>query len=79
MITIKDVHKIYNPKKANEFEALKGVSLEIADGELSCADAVMLKKWLLRSGSLTNPSVADLNSDNVINVSDLCILNRKLL
>lgn len=50
-----------------------------ADGELSCADAVMLKKWLLRSGSLTNPSAADLNSDNVINVSDLCILNRKLL
>ena len=34
MITIKDVHKIYNPKKTNEFEALKGVSLEIADGEM---------------------------------------------
>ena len=34
MIKITDVHKIYNPKKANEFEALKGVSLEIADGEM---------------------------------------------
>ncbi len=34
MITIKDIHKIYNPKKANEFEALKGVSLEIKDGEM---------------------------------------------
>ncbi len=34
MITIKDVHKIYNPKKANEVESLKGVSLEIKDGEM---------------------------------------------
>ena len=34
MITLTDVHKIYNPKKTNEFEALKGVSLEIADGEM---------------------------------------------
>lgn len=34
MIVINNVHKIYNPKKANEFEALKGVSLEIKDGEM---------------------------------------------
>lgn len=34
MIIIKDVHKIYNSKKANEFEALKGVSLTIQDGEM---------------------------------------------
>lgn len=34
MITLKNVHKIYNPKKANEFEALKGVSLTIEDGEM---------------------------------------------
>ena len=34
MIQLKDVHKIYNPKKANEFEALKGVSLTIEDGEM---------------------------------------------
>ena len=34
MITLENVHKIYNPRKANEFEALKGVSLTIEDGEM---------------------------------------------
>lgn len=34
MITLENVHKIYNPKKANEFEALKGVSMTIEDGEM---------------------------------------------
>ncbi len=34
MITLTNIHKIYNPKKANEFEALKGVSLTIENGEM---------------------------------------------
>ena len=34
MITLKNITKIYNPKKANEFEALHGVSAEIKDGEM---------------------------------------------
>ena len=34
MIELKNIVKIYNPKKANEFEALHGVSAEIQDGEL---------------------------------------------
>ncbi len=34
MITLRNVTKIYNRKKANEFEALHGISLEIADGEM---------------------------------------------
>ena len=34
MITIKDLTKIYNKGKPNEFEALHGISLEIKDGEL---------------------------------------------
>ena len=34
MISIKNISKIYNPQKANEFEALHGVSCEINDGEL---------------------------------------------
>lgn len=33
MIEIKNLTKKYNPKKPNEFTALKGVSLEIKDGE----------------------------------------------
>ena len=34
MIKLQNVVKIYNPKKANEFTALKGVSTEISDGEM---------------------------------------------
>lgn len=34
MIRISNVHKIYNAKKSNEFEALKGVSLNIKDSEM---------------------------------------------
>ncbi|WP_028510202.1 ABC transporter ATP-binding protein [Ruminococcus sp. NK3A76] len=34
MITLTNIKKIYNPKKANEFEALHGVSAEIKNGEL---------------------------------------------
>ena len=34
MITLRNVTKIYNRKRANEFEALHGISLEIADGEM---------------------------------------------
>ncbi len=35
MITLKDLVKIYNRGKPNEFEALHGISLQIADGELA--------------------------------------------
>ena len=34
MIKLDNIVKVYNPKKANEFEALHGVSAEIQDGEL---------------------------------------------
>ena len=34
MIEIKDLHKTYNYKKSNAYEALKGVSLEVEEGEL---------------------------------------------
>lgn len=35
MIKLDGIVKVYNPKKANEFEALHGVSAEIQDGELA--------------------------------------------
>lgn len=34
MISIHDLHKVYNARKANEFEALKGISMIIEDGEM---------------------------------------------
>ncbi|NLZ45239.1 MAG: ABC transporter ATP-binding protein [Clostridiales bacterium] len=34
MIKLTNIQKIYNPKKANEFEALKGINIEIEEGEM---------------------------------------------
>ena len=34
MVKLKNIVKIYNPEKANEFEALHGISAEIKDGEM---------------------------------------------
>ena len=34
MIEIKDLHKTYNYRKSNAFEALKGVSLDVEEGEM---------------------------------------------
>ena len=34
MIQLKNIVKIYNPKKQNEFEALHKVSVTIKDGEM---------------------------------------------
>ena len=34
MLTLKNVHKIYNNGKANEFEALRGIDLKVDDSEL---------------------------------------------
>lgn len=35
MLKLNNITKIYNRRKANEFEALHGISLEIADGEMA--------------------------------------------
>lgn len=35
MVEVSNITKIYNPKKSNEFQALKKVSLSIADGEMT--------------------------------------------
>lgn len=34
MIELQNITKIYNPKKTNEFTALKGVSLTVNDGDM---------------------------------------------
>ncbi|MBQ8921115.1 MAG: cellulase family glycosylhydrolase [Oscillospiraceae bacterium] len=49
------------------------------DGNVSAADAVMLQKWLLGAGNLTDPEAADLNGDHKINAVDLTLLKRRLL
>lgn len=48
------------------------------NGTFGLSDVVMLQKWLLRAGTLTNWKAADLNKDNVIDVFDLALMKRAL-
>ena len=50
-----------------------------ADGQTNLADVIMLQKYLLASGSITNAKAADLNGDGKINAIDLTLLKRMLL
>lgn len=52
-----------------------------ADGKVETADIVMLKKFLVKSGELTEKQLiaADINKDNKINVFDFIILKKLLM
>lgn len=50
-----------------------------ADGEFSAADLVMMQKWLLCMGELTDWKAGDLHEDNVINAFDLCVMRQMLI
>lgn len=50
-----------------------------ADGRFSVADVVMMQKWLLGSGGLTDWKAGDLYQDDRIDVFDLCIMKRMLV
>ena len=50
-----------------------------ADGECTVADAVMLVKYLLGTGSVTAPEQADLDGNRRLNAVDLSILKHILL
>lgn len=45
-----------------------------ADGIFSISDIVMMQKWLLNMGELTNYKAGDLTGDNNINIFDLCMM-----
>ncbi len=50
-----------------------------ADGEFNVADLVMIQKWLLGNGTLTDWKAGDLNKDNVIDIFDLCMIRKMFL
>ena len=50
-----------------------------SDAACTIADAVMLQKWLLCAGNLTDWKAADMNGDKKINAVDLTLLKRKLM
>ncbi len=47
-----------------------------ADKTFSIADIVMLQKWLVNAGDLTDKNAADVTGDNKINIFDLVYLKR---
>ena len=49
-----------------------------ADGTFDLADVVMLQKWLIRAGTLTDWTAGDWNDDETITVVDLCLMKRAL-
>lgn len=49
------------------------------DGTCGIADVVMMQKWLLHQGGLTNWRAGDLYQDNVINGFDLSLMRRMLI
>ncbi|MBQ8687276.1 MAG: glycoside hydrolase family 9 protein [Ruminococcus sp.] len=50
-----------------------------ADGTFTIADAIMLQKWLVCAGDLTDRQAGDLCADGRINVLDLCRMKHELL
>ena len=50
------------------------------DGQFSIADIIALQKWLLNDNTeLANWQAADFSKDNILSISDLCIMKNKLL
>lgn len=50
-----------------------------ADGSFSVADVVMLQRWLLCAGEITDWQAADLCKDNKLDVYDLCVMKKMLI
>ena len=50
-----------------------------ADGIFELSDVVMLQKWLLGAGELTDWSAGDLCQDDRLNGFDLCVMKRMLV
>ena len=49
-----------------------------ADGQFSIADLVMMQKFLIRGGTLTDWQQGDLYEDGVIDAKDLVLMRRML-
>lgn len=63
-----------------QFQLYEGLSGDVnSDGIFNVADIVMMQKWLLCAGDLTDWKAGDLCNDGKIDVFDLCIMKRLLI
>lgn len=72
MIKLNNIHKIYNEHKANECEALKGVSLEISNGEMA---AIIGKSGAGKSTLLHILACIDSYEEGELYFDDLLVKN----
>lgn len=69
--------ELYGKPHSEEPVRLKGDA--DADGTVAVSDAVMLTKYLLTAGDVTDPEAADMNEDGILNAVDLTLLKRCML
>lgn len=50
-----------------------------SDGVLDISDMVMMQKWLLKKGELTDAEAGDMNRNGTINIFDLCLMKQMLM
>ena len=50
-----------------------------SDGSFSAADIVMMQKWLLNSGEITDWKNGDMDGNNTLDIFDLYIMKHQLL
>lgn len=67
---------ILEPAKAEEKKVIGDVN---ADGEFTMLDAVMMQRFLLNIGSITDITAGDLCEDGRINVFDMVLMRKMLL
>lgn len=68
------------PVTTTETPVVTDISGDVnSDGVFNIADIVMLQKWLISIGDLTDWKAADLYKDDIINVYDLCLMKRMLI
>lgn len=72
--TVNDGYPIF------QFQLYEGLSGDVnSDGRFNVADIVMMQKWLLCAGDLTDWKAGDLCNDGKIDVFDLCLMKRLLI
>lgn len=49
------------------------------DGRFTVADLVMLEKWLLGTGNITDWQAGDFCKDNILNVYDMCLMREEFV
>lgn len=49
------------------------------DGSFTVADLVMLEKWLLGSGNITDWKAGDLCDDDILDVYDMCLMREEII